>query len=141
MPRLSPRLAGRGLSLRAALDAALGEGKLRPRPVIEANSLRVMSSLARAGHLIAFQPRVGIEQHLKTGALVFVPLSDPTLPLDRLMLVRQRGRTVTPAAEAFFEHVIMVLAGAHAGIAAPYSMPFCVHNGLFFVLFSSTCAL
>jgi DNA-binding transcriptional LysR family regulator len=101
----------KGLSLRAALDAALGEGKLRPRPVIEANSLRVMSSLARAGHLIAFQPRVGIEQHLKSGALVFVPLSDPTLPLDRLMLVRQRGRTVTPAAEAFFEHVIMVLAG------------------------------
>lgn len=101
----------RGLSLRAALDAALGDGQLRPRPVLEANSLRVMSSLARAGQLIAFQPRVGIEQHLETGALVFIPLNDPTLPLDRLMLVRQRARAATPAAEAFFEHVIGMLSG------------------------------
>jgi DNA-binding transcriptional LysR family regulator len=100
----------RGLSLRAALDTALGDGGLRPSPVLEANSLRVMSSLARAGQLIAFQPRVGIEQHLETGALVFVPLSDPGLPLDRLMLVRQRARPATPAADAFFEHVIEALA-------------------------------
>ncbi|MFW6077231.1 MAG: LysR family transcriptional regulator [Hyphomicrobiales bacterium] len=97
----------RGLSLRAALDAALGH--LRPRPVLESNSLRVMSALARAGQLIAFQPRVGIEQHLETGALVFIPLNDPTLALDRLMLVRQQARAATPAAEAFFEHVIGVL--------------------------------
>lgn len=103
----------RGLSLRAALDAALGEGQPRPRPVLESNSLRVMSSLARAGQLIAFQPRVGIEQHLETGALVFIPLNDPALELDRLMLVRQRARVATPAAEAFFEHVIEVL-GTHA---------------------------
>jgi DNA-binding transcriptional LysR family regulator len=100
----------RGLSLRAALDTALTDTALRPAPVLESNSLRVMSSLARAGRLIAFQPRIGIEQHLETGALVFIPLSDPGLPLDRLMLVRQRARAATPAAEAFFEHVVMVLA-------------------------------
>lgn len=101
----------RGLSLRAALDAAITPEHRRLQPVLEANSLRVMSALARTGRLIAFQPRVGIEQHLDSGALVFLPLTDPGLPLDRLMLVRQRGRTPTPAAAAFFAHVMAALSG------------------------------
>jgi DNA-binding transcriptional LysR family regulator len=95
-----------GLSLRAALDVVLSKLNTQPRKRLEANSLRVMSTLARDGRLVAFQTEVGIESDLKAGTLVFIPLNDPDLPLDRLMLVRQSGRQLSPAAQAFFEHTI-----------------------------------
>lgn len=95
-----------GLSLRTALDVALKLVERPARPVLQANSLRVMAALARQGRCVAFQTEVGIEQHLRTGSLKFMPLTDEALPPDRFMLVRQAGRTPSLAALAFFEHVI-----------------------------------
>jgi hypothetical protein len=43
-----------------------------------------MASLSRRGSCIAFQTVIGIERELAAGTLVFVPLSDKRLPLDRL---------------------------------------------------------
>ncbi|WP_421695860.1 LysR family transcriptional regulator [Aestuariivirga sp.] len=88
-----------GLSLRAILDSAPAARKLRP--AFECNSLRLMASLARRGSCIAFQTVIGIEQELGTGKLVFVPLTDKRLPVDRLLLVARAGAASRPAAEAF----------------------------------------
>jgi DNA-binding transcriptional LysR family regulator len=99
-------LPARGLSLRAALERVMGRMKERPRPALEANSPRLMAALARDGGLIAFQPRVGVEQDLSAGSLVFVPLADPDLPPDELMLVRPAGRSHSAAADAFFRHAL-----------------------------------
>jgi len=99
-------LPARGLSLRAALEKIMGRLKERPRPAIEANSLRVMAALAAAGGVIAFQPRVGIEPQLTAGALKFIKLADADLPADELMLVRPAGRRSGDAAEAFFRHAL-----------------------------------
>ncbi len=96
----------RGLSLRTALDTALQQIDRPARPVLQANSLRVMAAMARQGRCVAFQTEVGIEQHLTSGTLKFLPLTDEALPPDRLMLVRQAGRAPSLAAQAFFEHVI-----------------------------------
>ncbi len=96
----------RGLSLRAALDAGLGNSQAHLAPVLECNSLRVMSALARQGRCVAFQTPVGIEQHLATGALKFLPLKDKAVPVDCYMIVRQAGRALGPAAEAFFAYVL-----------------------------------
>ena len=98
-----------GLSLRTALDIARQQLERTAPPLLEANSLRVMAALARQGSCVAFQTEVGIEQHLQTGTLKFLPLTDKVLPPDRFMLVRQAGRTPSLAAEAFFEHVIQEL--------------------------------
>jgi len=95
-----------GLSLRTALDIARQQLERSAPPLLQANSLRVMAALARQGRCVAFQTEVGIEQHLQTGALKFLPLTDEVLPPDRFMLVRQAGRSPSLAAEAFFEHVI-----------------------------------
>ena len=99
-------LPARGLSLRTALEAVMGRLKERPRPALEANSPRLMAALARTGGLIAFQPRVGIEQYLEAGSLTFVKLADGDLPADELMLVRPAGRRAGGAAEAFFRHAL-----------------------------------
>lgn len=89
----------RGLSLRTILDSMPAARKLRP--AFECNSLRLMASLARRGSCIAFQTVIGIEQELAAGTLVFVPLSDRRLPVDRLRLLARPGASGRPAAEAF----------------------------------------
>jgi DNA-binding transcriptional LysR family regulator len=92
-----------GLSLRAALDKIPGTCSLRP--AFECNSLRLMASLARRGSCIAFQTPIGIEQEMSEGKLVWIPLGDKRLPLDRLMLVRRHGPRGRVAADAFAELV------------------------------------
>lgn len=91
-----------GLSLRAVLDGAARRVGVPSDMALEANSLRLMASLARQGGYVAFQTRIGIEDDLARGALTFLPLVDE-LPADELMLVRQKTRAPSPAADAFFE--------------------------------------
>ena len=88
-----------GLSLRGILESAPAARKVRP--AFECNSLRLMASLARRGSCIAFQTVIGIEQELAAGTLVFVPLSDKRLPVDRLRVVARAGAAGRPAGEAF----------------------------------------
>lgn len=88
-----------GLSLRAALDRLPAARDLRP--AFECNSLRLMATLARQGNCIAFQTLIGIEQDLAAGSLVWIPLADKRLPVDRLMLVRRKGQQGRIAADAF----------------------------------------
>lgn len=88
-----------GLSLRAILDSVPAARKVRP--TFECNSLRLMASLARRGSCIAFQTPIGIEQELANRTLVWVPLTDKRLPLDRLKVVRRQGVGARPALDAF----------------------------------------
>lgn len=92
-----------GLSLRAVLDGAARQSTQPENVAVEANSLRLMASLARSGDYVAFQTRIGIEEDLAAGMLRFLPLEDAQLPPDDLMLVRQKARAPSPAAAAFFE--------------------------------------
>ena len=92
---------GRGLSLRTALDRLPAARDLQPR--FECNSLRLMASLARRGSCIAFQTPIGIEQDLEKGSLVYRPLTDKRLPVDRLMVVRRKGQGGSLAADAFVD--------------------------------------
>jgi DNA-binding transcriptional LysR family regulator len=93
----------RGLSLRTILDRLTRAGP--PKRVFECNSLRLMATLARRGSCIAFQTRIGIEDDLAKGRLVFVPLAERRLPPDRLMVVRRSGQVGRLAADAFVELV------------------------------------
>ena len=97
-----------GLSLRAILDSIPAARKLRP--AFECNSLRLMASLTRRGSCIAFQTVIGIERELAAGTLVFRPLADKRLPVDRLRLVARSGAGPRPTVEAFLEIVRHYLA-------------------------------
>lgn len=92
-----------GLSLRTILDSIPQARKVRP--VFECNSLRLMASLAARGSCIAFQTVIGIERELAAGTLVFVPLSDRRLPVDRLRVVARPGARNRPTVEAFLEFI------------------------------------
>lgn len=92
-----------GLSLRSILDSVPSARKIRP--AFECNSLRLMASLASRGSCIAFQTVIGIERELAERRLVFVPLSDKRLPVDRLRIVARSGAGARPTVEAFMEIV------------------------------------
>jgi DNA-binding transcriptional LysR family regulator len=97
-------LPAKGLSLRDILDAGLATIARRPRVVLEATSLKVMALMARRGSVVAFQTRIGIEEDLQDGRLVFVPVVQPRLPVDRFSLVTANGRGLKLAPGAFFDH-------------------------------------
>lgn len=97
-------LPAKGLSLRDILDAGLLTLARRPRVVLEATSLKVMALMARRGAVVAFQTRIGIEEDLREGRLVFLPVAQPVLPVDRFSLVTANGRNLKLAPGAFFDH-------------------------------------
>jgi DNA-binding transcriptional LysR family regulator len=91
----------RGLSFRAILDKVQGPANTERPLAFECNSLRLMAALARRGRCIAFQTRIGIEQEIAEGSLVFVPLANPRMPPDRLTIVHRPGSGAGPAIDAF----------------------------------------
>ncbi|MFO1149239.1 MAG: LysR family transcriptional regulator [Alsobacter sp.] len=97
-------LPARGLSLRDILDAGLSQLPVRPRVLVEANSLKLMATLARQGRAVAFQTAIGIEDDLREGRLVLLPIAQPRLPVDRFVMVSAAGRNLKLAPAAFFEH-------------------------------------
>ena len=94
----------RSLSIRPLLDEALQAGGIRRPAAMEANSLRVMSALARNGNCVAFQTVVGIERDLADGTLIFIPVNDKALVSNEFQLVRRSGREISPATGAFIEY-------------------------------------
>ena len=78
------------------------------QPAFECNSLRLMASLAARGSCIAFQPPIGVEHDIADGRLVWIPLTDKRLAVDRLVVVRRQGQQGRIATDAFLE-----IAGGH----------------------------
>jgi DNA-binding transcriptional LysR family regulator len=101
----------RGLSIRAILDKLQASTKVSPPRAFECNSLRLMAALARRGRCIAFQARIGIEQEIADGTLVFVPLANRRIPADRLTVVHRRGSGSGPAAAAFLALAVKHFSG------------------------------
>jgi DNA-binding transcriptional LysR family regulator len=96
----------RGLSLRTALEPALAAKAEAIRPRLESNSLRIMASLACHEACIAFQTVVGIERELAAEDLVALPLSDPEIEPDRLMVIHEARREPNLAVAGFIEFLV-----------------------------------
>ena len=104
----------RGLSLRAILDKMQVAAKISPPRAFECNSLRLMAALARRGRCISFQTRIGIEQEIADGNLVFVPLANRRIPPDRLTIVHRPGSGAGLAAGVFLDLAVRQFsAGMH----------------------------
>ncbi|MBO0344434.1 LysR family transcriptional regulator [Roseibium limicola] len=102
-------LPSSGLSLRTRLDAVMAQLPGSLRTYVEANSLRFMRQLARDGQVIGFQTRIGCEDDLERGYLVFRPLTDHPLQDDRLCIVTSSLRALALSPGMFFNHAVMML--------------------------------
>ncbi|PVB62801.1 LysR family transcriptional regulator [Labrenzia sp. 011] len=102
-------LPAEGLSLRTRIDVVRARIPGASRTYVEANSLRLMRALAREEDVIGFQTRIGCEDDLAAGALVFKPLSDAPLQDDRLCVVTSSLRALALAPGMFFDHAVYAL--------------------------------
>ncbi|NVK36263.1 MAG: LysR family transcriptional regulator [Rhodobacteraceae bacterium] len=99
-------LPTKGMSLRSHLDAALAQVSTPLRTYVESNSLRFMRALVKGGNVISFQTKVGCEEEIESGELVFRPLSDRPLQDDRLCVVTSARRSLALSAGMFYDHSV-----------------------------------
>ncbi|MHA7772813.1 LysR family transcriptional regulator [Roseibium sp. M-1] len=107
--RFPVALPAEGLSLRTRLDVVRSRIPGISRTYVEANSLRLMRALAREEQVIGFQTRIGCEDDLANGLLIFKPLSDAPLQADRLCVVTSSLRALALAPGMFFDHAVFAL--------------------------------
>jgi DNA-binding transcriptional LysR family regulator len=98
-----------GLSIRATLDRVIGRHANELRAFIETNSLNFMNRLLQRGKFVGIQTQVGIEDLLKTGALVFIELTEPGLGVEEFAVVTDTHSTLSLAAQSFLDHTLTVL--------------------------------
>jgi len=85
-----------GSTIEDALAGSFAEFSRRAR----SNSIGVMIDLARRGVGTILQTRIGAEQELARGDLVFIPLADPRLKPRRLHLIARPKAEISEAASA-----------------------------------------
>ncbi len=111
-------LPAEGLSLRTRIDAVRRQIPGSSRTYVETNSLRFMRALAREDKVIGFQTRIGSEEDLELGRLVFRPLTDRPLQGDLLCVVTSSLRALALAPGMFFDHAVLSLKDQLPSIAA-----------------------
>ena len=108
---------------RVLIDQALAMAGRRPRPACEVRHVSTLIDLVQSGLVVAVVPELTLpaDPHVVVG----VRLADP--PITRMLgVVRRAGRSLSPAAQAFLD--LLVLAGkaktdAAASLSAAPSMP------------------
>lgn len=85
-----------GPSIEEAMNGALVDLSRRGRT----NSIGLMADLAARGLAVALQTRVGVEQEIAAGRLVFVPLRDPRLKPRKLVLIARSKTDISEAADS-----------------------------------------
>ena len=98
-------LPARGMSLRTAVEPLVDRWRRQVHVRGECNSLRMMSALVRRSRAVGFLTTVGIERELREGELVWIPLADPDLAEDRLMVIARIGTIPSLAVAAFGDFV------------------------------------
>ncbi|MVA78062.1 LysR family transcriptional regulator [Agrobacterium vitis] len=93
-------LSDASLTLGASVEEALNRSLVDLSHRSRTNSIGLMVELARRNLGLVLQTRVGVEQELAEGSLVFVPLSDSRLPNRKLMLLSRSAKEMSDAASA-----------------------------------------
>lgn len=109
---------------RLFIDQALAELPPLPRPIIEVRHVSTLIGFVEAGLAVAIVPRLSLP--LLSRSVVGVPLERPAISRP-LAIVRRRGRTLSPAAEAFSRMLADVRPEPHelkrAGTVVPRNGP------------------
>ncbi|MGV1828161.1 LysR family transcriptional regulator [Agrobacterium vitis] len=93
-------LSDASLTLGASVEEALNRSLVDLSHRSRTNSIGLMVELARRNLGLVLQTRVGVEQELAEGSLVFVPLSDSRLPNRKLLLLSRSAKEMSDAASA-----------------------------------------
>lgn len=102
-------LSDSSLTLGVAVEDMFSRSQIELTRRCRTNSIGLMVDLAKLDFGTVIQTRVGIEQEIAEGSLLFVPLKDPKIAARRLMLLSRAEKERSDAASAFatlMAHVI-----------------------------------
>ena len=105
-------MPARSLSIRQVIEPYLARLPEPPHALVESNSVRMLFELARSGRYAAFLTPLGIEREIGSGEVVFRPIADRDLPLNRFAVIVRSGAGLRFAPAAFFDHVRTYFDGA-----------------------------
>jgi DNA-binding transcriptional LysR family regulator len=94
------------LSIRTLLHPIIVHSGRAILPTIEANSIELMKNLAKRNLGIAFMSRIGLEQEIRDGQLVHVPLEDRGPVFTELGLYMRANASLPVAVDAFVQIAI-----------------------------------
>jgi DNA-binding transcriptional LysR family regulator len=94
------------LSIRTLLHPIIVHSGRTITPTIEANSIELMKNLAKRNLGIAFMSRIGLEQEIRDGQLVHVPLEDRGPVFTELGLYMRANASLPVAVDAFVQIAI-----------------------------------
>ncbi len=100
------------MTMRPSIEAAMRNSAVKLTVRAVTNSVYLMNLLASANTGVAFETRLGIPVEEKKGNLVFVPLAEPQLKPQKLILCSRIDSPLSPAATVLSK----ALAGALAKI-------------------------
>jgi DNA-binding transcriptional LysR family regulator len=89
------------LSIHSLLEAPLQRFEGRLQVAAEVNSLALMKTLALRMNAVAFRSRIGLEEELAAGLLVFLPLAKPGPVVTELGVYLRQGRSLPVALDVF----------------------------------------
>ncbi|WP_181164502.1 LysR family transcriptional regulator [Amaricoccus solimangrovi] len=98
------------ISIRAVIEPFLRRDGEAPPPLVEVDSIRLLVELALTGAYASIMTPIGAQAALARGDLVFRPLADQGLPLNRFALLARAGGNLRFAAAVFHEHARQRLA-------------------------------
>jgi DNA-binding transcriptional LysR family regulator len=89
------------LSIHSLLEAPLQRFEGRLQVAAQVNSLALMKTLALQMNAVAFRSRIGLEEELAGGLLVFLPLAKPGPVVTELGVYLRQGRSLPVALDVF----------------------------------------
>jgi hypothetical protein len=94
----------RDLSIREAIEPILQDSLSIQYPLLEVGSIRMLVELARIGHHVSIMTPVGAHNEIRDGELIFRPLEDRRIPINRFGLMVRSGGTLHFAPAVFYDH-------------------------------------
>ncbi len=92
------------ISIRDVIEPFLQQSALVPPPLVEVDSIRMLVELALIGGYASVMTPIGVQNEVRSGALVFRALEDPGLPTNRFGLMVRAGKSLHLAPAVFYDH-------------------------------------
>ncbi len=101
------------LSIGKTIKDLLQQGEYLANTITRTNSLRFMRNLLHNSDYVAFQTRLGLEGERSAGDLVFIPIAEPDLQDETLVLLTNSSHELSLAPKEFLDHIEAALVDYH----------------------------
>lgn len=112
-------LLGKGSAGRDFVDGELARAGVRPRVVMEMNSVELLKRMVELGFGLSIVPALAVQREVEAGALAAIPIGGARTNERAIGLLLEVGGPISPAAAAFAEQCRSALAKSREGSAGP----------------------